>query len=151
MRHCSGCKVDKIESEFNKNSCRKDGLQTFCKECNREKSKTYYASNIEKHRKVVRQRNKMWTEELRSRVYGVKRQKGCLLCKEGDPCCLDFHHPNDDKKDNVATLVASGYSWQVVEEEINKCVILCANCHRKIHAGKLQIDGVVADWNAPAF
>lgn len=52
-------------------------------------------------------------------------------CGEAHPACLDFHHPNDDKKIGVSALV--NRSLQALEAEIAKCVVLCRNCHAKAH------------------
>lgn len=48
---------------------------------------------------------------------------------------LEFHHINSEEKDFGVS--AKGYtrSWDKVREEIDKCVLVCANCHREIHAG----------------
>jgi 5-methylcytosine-specific restriction endonuclease McrA len=46
---------------------------------------------------------------------------------------LEFHHLDPNKKD--FGISASGYtrSWEKVKEELNKCVMLCANCHAEKH------------------
>lgn len=46
---------------------------------------------------------------------------------------LEFHHINQDEKDFAIS--AKGYtrSWEKNKEELNKCVLVCANCHREIH------------------
>ncbi len=48
---------------------------------------------------------------------------------------LEFHHIESSSKD--FSISGKGYtrSWKRVEEEIKKCLLLCANCHREIHAG----------------
>lgn len=57
----------------------------------------------------------------------------CSKCDERDhPCCLDFHHINPSiKKDNVTRLATRHYSKRSIIDEIKKCIVLCANCHRK--------------------
>ncbi len=59
----------------------------------------------------------------------------CNLC--GYNRCieaLEFHHNNSSGKD--FSISEKGYtrSWAVVKEELDKCSLLCANCHREIHA-----------------
>lgn len=51
---------------------------------------------------------------------------------------LDFHHKNDTDKD--FGISAKGYtrSWEKVKKELYKCILVCANCHRELHAGLLQ-------------
>lgn len=52
---------------------------------------------------------------------------------------LDFHHKDDSiKKFGIS---AKGYtrSWKAIKEEVSKCYLLCANCHREVHAGVTQL------------
>jgi predicted HNH restriction endonuclease len=63
---------------------------------------------------------------------------GCLYCAEKDPCCLDFHHQSNDKKYSISNKLADK-TWTALLEEIKKCIVVCANCHRKLHAGKISI------------
>ena len=70
----------------------------------------------------------------------IKRYKkfcGCQVCGEKEPACLDAHHPNNDKKATVSQLIPWGRT--AVKRELRKCIILCSNCHRKLHAGILQV------------
>lgn len=45
---------------------------------------------------------------------------------------LDFHHINPDKKDNTISSLYN-YSWDNIKKELDKCILLCANCHRELH------------------
>ncbi|CCV12969.1 hypothetical protein MESS4_510136 [Mesorhizobium sp. STM 4661] len=54
-------------------------------------------------------------------------------CGEDHPGCLDFHHVTDDKEVNVGDAVRLGWSIKRLMTEINKCVVMCSNCHRKHH------------------
>ena len=55
------------------------------------------------------------------------------LCSEKDHVCLDLHHMRD-KHDNVAELVRAA-SIRKILLELPKCIVVCSNCHRKLHAG----------------
>ena len=57
----------------------------------------------------------------------------CETCKEGHPAVLDFHHINDDKEGNISRMVSDTISKDRILAEIDKCIVLCANCHRKLH------------------
>lgn len=52
---------------------------------------------------------------------------------------LEFHHINSEEKD--FGISAKGYtrSWERVKEELDKCILVCANCHREIHAGVIAL------------
>ncbi|NQV12467.1 HNH endonuclease [Candidatus Uhrbacteria bacterium] len=66
--------------------------------------------------------------------------KRCQICGY-DKCneALDFHHRDPSKKS--FGISAKGYtrSWKKVQDELDKCALICANCHREIHAGKTQL------------
>lgn len=67
----------------------------------------------------------------------IKCKQGCLRCKIKDPRVLEFHHLDTGKKEfNIADYYYSHYSFERLEQEIEKCVIVCANCHRILHAEK---------------
>ena len=59
----------------------------------------------------------------------------CAICHERFPsCCMDFHHRNPEEK-KFAISDFQKYGIQYLQDEIDKCVLLCANCHRKVHSG----------------
>lgn len=63
-----------------------------------------------------------------------KLTKKCLNCGESHPACLVFHHRDLSKKDICVSKVANrGWGKKRILEEIEKCDVLCANCHRKLH------------------
>ncbi len=72
-------------------------------------------------------------EELRAWVHERKRERGCARCGQRDPRCLDFHHDRDEKGATVAELVSNGRSKDAIRNEVDDCIVLCANCHRKEH------------------
>lgn len=57
---------------------------------------------------------------------------GCLNCGETDIACLDFHHTDPSKKDMGMNELLKQKSEKYLEE-LKKCIILCSNCHRKLH------------------
>jgi len=88
-------------------------------------------------------RNREWNAErtrtrrarIRNWLNERKADAGCHRCDEADAACLDFHHrKTDGKAGNVCDLVTRGWGRERLREELAKCVVLCANCHRKKHA-----------------
>jgi len=72
--------------------------------------------------------HRMWVNRLQ------RERGGCSRCEEDDPACLDFHHVDgDDKEMAVGKMITYGYGKDRLREEIEKCAVLCANCHRKEH------------------
>lgn len=70
------------------------------------------------------------------------REKGgkCQVCGKTFPSYVfDFHHINPDEKDfNIGNKHAT-VKWDIVKKEIDKCALVCSNCHRMIHAGDAQL------------
>lgn len=88
----------------------------------------YYANTD--HRIETKERRR---QELKQWFYEIKRDEcECRECGEARPPALDFHHQNDKTKD-VSAMVNDGYGKDRIRAEINRCVVLCSNCHRKEH------------------
>lgn len=68
------------------------------------------------------------------------KSKPCKICRhEFPPAAMDLHHIDPSlKKNSINKLVSSG-SYKSLEEEIAKCVPLCACCHRLLHAGLVEL------------
>lgn len=67
-------------------------------------------------------------------IIAAVKKRGCTECGETHPRCLDFHHVRGQKKYNVSQFARCAMSEASLRAEISKCVVLCANCHRKAHA-----------------
>lgn len=99
-----------------------------------EKQKGYkrawYERNRQQHIDEVLERKReinVWLKEYKARL-------SCQNCGENHPACLDFHHRDPSTKDNtLAQAVARGWSKKRILDEIEKCDVLCSNCHRKLH------------------
>ena len=84
------------------------------------------------HARVQRRARKrsiaLWYTEL-------KRELACSVCRENHPACIQFHHADASTKElSIADAVRRGWSRARIVREIEKCVVLCANCHAKHHA-----------------
>jgi hypothetical protein len=131
VKQCTICKRTLELFEFNKNKSKRDGLQSHCRSCNKERSKKYYASNKSKHYKAASIRKQKVIQENRQFVYAYVLKHGCIDCGENTPACCDFDHVNGDKIGNVSKMIHQGVSLNTIIKEISKCVIRCSNCHRK--------------------
>ncbi len=70
-------------------------------------------------------------KRLREQVKEYKLEKGCTDCGYREHyAALDFDHIGDDKFKGVSRMVDAGYSWKRIKQEIDKCEVVCANCHR---------------------
>lgn len=129
MKNCCWCNQNKNKAEFSRNSRRKDGLQSYCKSCRKEKdSKIYsprYAEKRTKRNIRIKKENRTWITDFKN--------KPCLDCKIKYPhYVMDFDHRNSsEKKFSVANaLRTGGISLKRIQKEIEKCDLICANCHR---------------------
>ena len=112
----------------------------------KEYKKKWYEANKARHIKNVRRRTVEHRKHLLSVMESCKQK--CSCCPESDSCCLDFHHLDPETK-TIAVAEAVRYSWSVerLMEEIAKCIVVCRNCHAKIH--KYGLDAV--KLSAPDF
>ncbi len=138
QKYCGTCKKDKDVEEFSKNKSKADGLNTICKICSKKNSKKYYKKHGEKMRKQIFKRKKVRITNNRIKILEYFSTHPCIDCNENDPVVLEFDHVRGKKKGNVGELVANGYSWEVIENEIKKCDVRCANCHRRKTATQLN-------------
>jgi len=113
---CSNCKETKNVSLFNKHSNKLDGLQSWCMPCYKEHQAAAYI-------------------ERSAALFEYKGGK-CNHCGVRDleyPSMYDYHHTNPANKYRPVTSLMLRKT-EVLYAEADKCVLLCANCHRKEHA-----------------
>ena len=126
---CPNCKIEKFLEEFAKNSAKKNGHSSWCKKCCQENDKKRYIRDrvkILKRRTEYREEKKYWLENY-------KKNLKCQKCGETRWYILTFHHKNPDKKDFN---ISSSYritNIKKIKKEIEKCEILCQNCHVELH------------------
>ena len=96
-----------------------------------EWNKNYY----EKNRKAEISRVAKRKAVLRDWLNAYRKRLSCVHCGESHPACLDFHHTDPRQKDfSLGNVKAMGWGQEKLLSEIKKCVVVCANCHRKLHA-----------------
>ncbi len=100
------------------------------RELSRKYQRMWYSRNRNKQKDIVASRRtelNKWFQELKSTLK-------CECCPENHPSTLDFHHVDRNKKDMAIGLtINGGWSKKRILKEISKCIVLCANCHRKLH------------------
>lgn len=126
MITCSKCKEEKEETEYYANKRASSGYHACCKSCYRSYDQRYYAGN----RESVLRRTSMQRLELR-KWYIARKAGACADCHElYHPVCMQFDHkPGTVKVDCVSDMVKALKPKSVIEEEIAKCELVCANCH----------------------
>jgi hypothetical protein len=92
----------------------------------------YYARNKESEKKRILERKKQIVEFLRN--YKERPDIKCKECGQDHPATLHFHHIDPSKKECIISKMASsGFSIERIMIEIEKCEVLCANCHAIFH------------------
>ncbi len=73
-------------------------------------------------------------QERKTMITNLKAQIKCAKCGESRGYCLDYHHIDPTtKKFTIAKFISNSTSLEGLTEEIEKCIVLCANCHREYH------------------
>ncbi len=123
MKTCSKCQETKEDSEF----CLKRTSRSFqCKACKRAYSKIHYQDN----KKYYQNNRDKHQERIKLFLQKLKGETPCTDCKQSYPYyVMHFDHLRD-KLYNLSKLATAG-SWRKVNAELEKCEIVCANCHAK--------------------
>lgn len=109
----------------------------------RKYRREHYYRNKERYLAKQKVLNKRAANIATQTIQALK--KPCFFCQEADPCCIDFHHLIPSEKSfAVSRARGAGLSPERIIAEAKKCVCLCANCHRKLHAGKLALPAGIA-------
>lgn len=128
MKTCISCKQSLSLDSFHKRTKAKDGLQAICKTCNKDQRKAYYktAHGRDKNSST----GKRWRHHNRENIYKYLKSHPCEDCGETDPVVLEFDHLSN-KEFGIAQAARTGYGWNRILVEIQKCEVVCSNCHRR--------------------
>ena len=108
------------------------------REKNREYQKKHYQNNKEYYITKSRESKQKTREDFKE----YKKQLSCEFCGENHPATLDFHHRDkNEKKIIVSSAVGRGWGIESIQQEIDKCIVLCSNCHRKLHYDEFLAGG----------
>lgn len=114
VRH--GYSLETIKKEISK-------CDIICSNCHRTK---HYTGKYMRNKKG-------------QKIYDIKSKSKCLHCECNNIECLDFHHYSSNKKDGIGFMIRDkNITLKQLENEIQKCIILCSNCHRTLHANERE-------------
>ncbi len=143
LRHCGGWNDAKEEAGLHTNTT--TGSRTLPKPADVELPEGLVWEELSQDQRW-NYRNREWNTErsldrrqgLREWLRGVKRDgDGCRECGGSDARCLDFHHRDVAEKDlDVNKTVPSGWSRERIRIEVDKCDLLCGNCHTLEHSDR---------------
>jgi predicted HNH restriction endonuclease len=95
----------------------------------KEQGRKYYLANKDK----VMALSKVNRAVGKARWDTFKRTLKCTKCEQNHPAALDFHHTDPSEKENIVSNLISSGRFAAAMEEVQKCIVLCANCHRIHH------------------
>lgn len=98
------------------------------------KQREYQRRYAQRRRDRVRQSKREYRARLRQWVAAYKVERGCQRCPERHPACLELHHPDPAIKEFEPADMVMNVGLAKIRAEADRCVVLCANCHRKLHA-----------------
>lgn len=125
---CSHCKMEKEIEEFSWANKAKRLYQHRCKTCQALFVHNHYKTHRDRYDEV-RDKNR---ERYRKEYDAYRITLKCSNC--GDPrwYILDHHHVNPDDKYLGINSMRGFYPLTTIMKEIEKCIVLCANCHREV-------------------
>jgi hypothetical protein len=141
MKQCGGCGIEQAGTDGIRD-IRTRREHTICKSCRRRYCRKCYWANHVEYNARKRERLKQFRARNRAFVDAFLRERGCVDCGLCDPLVMEFDHVVGKKRTNVSDLVRDAAALSVLQTEMAKCVVRCANCHRRRTALTL--------WRKPA-
>ena len=131
---CNKCKETKDYLEFHKLKSGKYGRSGTCANCKSEHDlKRYHkegsTDRADRRLRIAKQKQDRWDKYMQE-IGGQQ----CSICgfKDEYRGCFDLHHTDPKEKDMNPSQAMCG-SYKSFKEEADKCILVCSNCHRKIH------------------
>ena len=118
--------------EFNFKNRATGRRQPYCKPCSRAYVRDHYSRNKRYYVDKAQARKAFYLPRLHEHLLEYLRTHPCVDCGETDLAVLEFDHIEPRaKKANVGDLIKRRRGWRIISAEIEKCVVRCANCHRR--------------------
>ena len=99
----------------------------------KSKHKEYSHSHYLKNKEATKLRTKQKNIKNKEEWDLFKGTLKCTKCGFNHPAALDFHHENPAEKEYAISKLISNKRFKTAVEEVKKCIVLCANCHRIHH------------------
>lgn len=134
-RKCYRCGAIKAAEEFSWRRKTNGQRDSFCRPCRSAYGKEHYAANRQRYinqAQVIKQRLRL---ERTQYLIDFFEQHSCTDCGESDPVVLEFDHLRD-KRFSIGSKLCTA-TWNDILAEIQKCEVVCANCHRRRTAQRM--------------
>lgn len=130
MRTCKHCGGYKPDHDFNFRDKAAGKYQRYCRDCQKKQMKDSYQRNKSHYVAQARARSRFYQQDYDS----WKQQLTCVACGENTACCIELHHIDSSQKEGNPSLLFRTLGRKRFFEELQKCAVVCSNCHKKIHA-----------------
>jgi hypothetical protein len=97
------------------------------------KQKTYSNTYYAKNKTAVIAASKISAKAYKEQWRSFKATLSCVNCGQNHPATFDFHHVDRATKEYSVNALVKNRAFKKAIEEVKKCVVLCANCHRIHH------------------
>ena len=131
-RVCTQCGEEYDLTEFPLRNQFTERRQSYCKNCKALMHADWYERNKDVQKAIAKKYRTEYRGNLRDYALEYLSTHPCVSCGESDPRILEFHHARGVKLNDVSSLIGRGSSLEKLKEEIDKCDVYCANCHRKL-------------------
>ncbi|MCX6765012.1 MAG: hypothetical protein NT148_00530 [Candidatus Nealsonbacteria bacterium] len=116
-------------------------VMKLCKYCNKYYKESDFGIAATTPKKTYRRlkcrycyykTKRLLIEKYQKYLNNYKEDRGCFKCGNKDHRVLEFHHLRD-KKFTIGYAYYCHFGMERVKEEIKKCAVICANCHKIVH------------------
>ena len=129
MRRCGRCGELKAVEDFAWRRKAKGQRHNYCRPCHSAYHREHYLANKTRYIAQAREWKAMQRVERTQYLIDYFASHPCTDCGEGDPVVLEFDHLGD--KLFTIGQVLTYRSWSDILAEMEKCEVVCANCHRR--------------------
>jgi hypothetical protein len=142
MRRCGRCGELKPFEDFAWRRKTRGQRDNYCRPCRAAYKQEHYARNRDRYIEAAVRRRLSLAAQRATFLVQYFSDHPCVDCGEADPMVLEFDH-RGDKSFNIAKGLRDR-GWDDLLEEIAKCDVVCANCHRRRTAVRGRYARVVA-------
>lgn len=129
MRKCFNCLKEKSIEEFSLRDKKKNIRHKRCRPCFNLLTAKHYKDNSQYYKDKAKRYHKQVTERNHKFICEYLSIHPCIDCGEKDIVVLEFDHQRD--KDRAISAVLVNFSMRRLIDEVNKCEVRCANCHKR--------------------
>jgi hypothetical protein len=129
FKRCCRCRELKPPEDFSWRRKKKGERDSFCRPCRKAYGKEHYAANRQRYIDQAAVRKRALAVERTKFLIGYFATNPCVDCGEADPVVLEFDHLHE--KSFAIGLKLTDRRWQDILDELSKCEVVCANCHRR--------------------